>query len=142
MKTSYTAEFTNLTKHSTELSDVTIINNTCYAKLKPYCVVKIELCDTYTRGDYNAFRISIINKNGIIDKLDIIIADLLVSKSYDYQYYFNYNKEHILFTNTNEHFITTKDYKAIAEKIDSYLKLFSGSFEESDGLIPEPDVSF
>lgn len=125
MKTSYTAEFTNLTKYSTELSDVTIINNTCYAKLKPYHVVKIELHDTYTRGDYNTFRISIINKdNGIIDTLDIVIADLLVSKSYEYKYYFTYTKEHVLYTNTTNHFITEADYKAIAEKIDSYLKLF------------------
>lgn len=125
MKTSYTAEFTNLTKYSTELSDITIINDVCYGKLRPHHVVKIGLHDSYTRGAYNTLKITVINKDtGIIDTLDIIIADLLVSKSYEYKYYFTCTKEHVLFTNTINHFITEADYKAIAEQIDSYLKLF------------------
>lgn len=125
-ETTFAQEFKKITKHSSELLDVTIIGNLCYGKLAgDRHIVKIEFYDQYVRTEFDSITIKVLHKlHGVVDTLTLHIPsvlDLNTSNGHVYIYRNKSNQKYFW----NSSVLKDADYKTLGEQLDAYLALFA-----------------
>ena len=124
-ETTFAQEFKKITKHSSELLDVTVIDTTCYGKLAgDNYIVKIEFYDQYVRNEFDSLTIKVLHKlHGVVDTLTLHIPSVLglnISNGHVYIYKNKSNQKYFW----NSSVLKDADYEKLAEQLDAYLSLF------------------
>lgn len=75
--TFFEQELQKLFGKDTDLSDVRIVGNACYGRLSDDVRVKICFADTHVAGQYDALKVTLINRlEGPVDCMVLLFSDL------------------------------------------------------------------
>ena len=100
------------------------VGNVCVFELTENSTARIEFVTTGCADNYNAIRVTLINKKeGVIDKLGMYICDIIGKKCVRGEmmrpYIWKYHD-----VDWYSYHPTNDDYKLMAQKIDDYLSCF------------------
>lgn len=125
-ETTFAKEFKNITKHSAEFLDVTVIDIVCYGKLAgDRHIVKIEFYDQYVRNEFDSLKITVLHKlHGVVDTLTMHIPSVLdIDTSTNHMYIYKSKANQKYFWNSSV--LKDANYEKLAEQLDAYLTLFA-----------------
>jgi hypothetical protein len=124
-ETTFAQEFKKITKHTSALLDVTIIDTVCYGKLSgDRHIVKIEFYDQYVRNEFDSLKVTVLHKlHGVVDTITMHIPSVLgIDTSSEHLYIYKNKSNQKFFWNSSV--LKNADYDKLAEQLDAYLALF------------------
>lgn len=125
-ETTFAQELTNITKHTEELLDATIIGDVCFGKiLGDKHIVRMEFVTTGVSNEYDTLKITIMHKlHGVLDALELHILRTINKEIYISEYDRLYMERKGIKTYWNCSILTEANYEQLAECVDNYLKMF------------------